>query len=331
MISRLRLPAAAFCAALVLAAAAALVVPQSYVARARVLLPNALPDAPGESRVLKLEGNAADPSAALAQVRALLARHGEAQLIDPPSVLPARRDALSWAWGAALAGWMLGLAVVLRREYRRRPVRHERDLVAALGQPLLAAHPSGREAVDALARQLAAHWLVGGRRLLPLVDASAGEAAGAFAVALAHAFADLGARTLLIDADLRSPRLHARLGAPRGKGLADFLEGRRTQWAFLSDRKFAFLAAGQVRSDPLELLSRQRLRHLLDAAAQPFDVVLVHTAPVARGPDFEIFAALAGGALVFSGATTDAAQLGALKARLARCAARVIGTVLERP
>lgn len=327
MISRLRIPAAALCAALVLGATAALVVPQSYVARARVLLPNA---PPGESRVLKLEGSAADPSAAVAQVRALLARHRDAEVIDPPFVLPARRDVLSWGWGAAIAGWMLGLAVVLRREYRRRPVRHERDLVAALGEPLLAAHPSGREAVRALARQLFAHWLIGGRRLLPLVDASTGEACGAFAVALAHAFADLGARTLLIDADLRSPRLHARLGAPSGKGLADFLEGRGTQWVFLNDKKFAFLGAGQVRTDPLELLSRQRLRHLLDAAAQPFDVVLVHTPPVARGPDFEIFAALSGGALVFSGATTDADQLAALRARLAHCAARVVGTVLER-
>lgn len=329
MISRLRVPAAALCAALVLAAAAALVVPQRYVARARVLLPNALSHAPGESRVLKLEGNAADPSAAMAQVRALLARHREAQVIDAPSVLPARRDALSWAWAAALAGWMLGLGLMLRGEYRRRPVRHERDLLAALGQPLLAAHPSGRAAVQALARQLAAHWLVGGRRLLPLVDASAGEAAGGFAVALAHAFADLGARTLLIDADLRSPRLHARLGAPRGKGLADFLEGRGTHLVAVREN-LALLTAGTSHEFPLELLSRPRLRHLLGAAAQPFDVVLVHTPPVARGPDFEIFAALAGGALVFSGATTEVATLGALKARLARCAARVVGTVLER-
>lgn len=211
----------------------------------------------------------------------------------------------------------------------RRPVRHERDLVAALGEPLLAAHPAGPEAVRALARQLVTHWLVGGRRLLPLVDASTGDASGAFAVALAHALADLGKRTLLIDADLRSPRLHARLGAPRGKGLADFLEGRGTHLVAVRE-DLALLTAGTSHEYPLELLSRQRLRHLLGAAAQPFEVVLVHTPPAARGPDFEIFAALAGGALVFSGAMTDAAQLAALRARLARCAARVVGTILDR-
>jgi hypothetical protein len=56
----------------------------------------------------------------------------------------------------------------------------------------------------------------------------------------------------------------------------------------------------------------------------------VRTAPVARGPDFEIFAALAGGAVIVAPRNATARELGALRAELARCAARVIGTVLGR-
>lgn len=225
---------------------------------------------------------------------------------------------------------VLGLAVTFLRERRRRPVRNERELVAALGEPLLAAHPSGPAAVRVLARQLAVHWFADGRRLLPVVAAGNGEGAGELAVALAHAFADIGERTLLVDADLHSPRLHARLGVPRGKGLADFLDGRGTRLVAVGER-LSFLAAGSARAYPLELLSRERLRHLLCVAAQPFRVVLVCPPPAVRGPDFEIFAALAGGALVFTPRDADAGDLGALRRRLARCAARVVGTVLERP
>lgn len=246
-----------------------------------------------------------------------------------PRYFPVRIDPLAWAAGVALFGWLLGLALVLRRERCRQPVRHERELVAALGEPLLAARPSGRAAVRALARQLADHWLVGARRLLPVVSLGSAEGGAALARELSEAFADAGLRTLLVDADLRSPRLHVRFGVPRGKGLADYLDVRGVDEQPLRDN-LVLLTAGAVREDPLELLSRTRLRRLLASLAARFDVVLVATAPAARGPDFEIFAALAGGALVFAGKGTDAAELASLRRRLSRCAARVVGTVLER-
>lgn len=220
-------------------------------------------------------------------------------------------------------------ALMVRRASRRRPVRHERELVAALGEPLLAAHPFSEAATRALAAQLAEYWFVGGRRLLPIVGLRGGEASTALACALAEALAQAGLQTLLVDADLRSPRVHARLGLPRGKGLADYLDVRGIESVAVRDN-LAVLTAGTVREDPLELLSRARLRRLLSGLASRFDAVLVAAAPAARGPDFEIFAALAGGALLFADAAARAAELAALRARLARCAARVVGTVLER-
>lgn len=220
-------------------------------------------------------------------------------------------------------------ALMVRRASRRRPVRHERELVAALGEPLLAAHPFGEAATRALAAQLAEYWFARGRRLLPVVALRGGEGAAALACALAESLARSGVRTLLVDGDLRSPRVHARLGLPRGRGLADYLDARGIDSVALRDN-LAVLTAGTVREDPLELLSRKRLRRLLSRLASRFDAVLVAAAPAARGPDFEIFAALAGGALLFADAAARAAELAALRARLARCAARVVGTVLER-
>lgn len=211
----------------------------------------------------------------------------------------------------------------------RRGVRHERDVVAALGEPLLAAHPSSAPAVRALAGQLAAYWFVGMRRVLPLVGVRSGERAAALVCELAASLASRGLRTLLIDADFRSPRLHARFGVPRGHGLADYLEAGGLEPLALGEN-LGLVTAGTLREHPLELLSRARLRRLLAALAARFDALLVATPPAERGPDFEIFAAVAGGALVFAGEGTPAAQLAALRRRLSHCRARVVGTVLER-
>jgi protein-tyrosine kinase len=212
--------------------------------------------------------------------------------------------------------------------HARRGVRHECDVVAALGEPLLAARPFSAAAVRALAQQLAEYWLVGGRRLLPVVGLRSAEGAAMLARELAETLAACGLRTLLVDANLRSPRLHARFGVPRGRGLADFLDVRAAQPVPVGDN-LVLLTAGTVREDPLELLSRARLRRLLCRMASRYDAVLLATPPACRAPDFEIFAALAGGAVVFAGESPQAGELASLRRRLARCAARVVATVLQ--
>jgi receptor protein-tyrosine kinase len=146
---------------------------------------------------------------------------------------------------------------------------------------------------------------------------------------LAERLAREGRRTLLIDADLRSPRLHARFGVARARGLADGLDGRAVEALTVQDN-LVLLTAGTVREDPLELLSRARLRRLLARMAAGYDAVLVATPSAARAPDFEIFAALARGALVLASRETAATELVSLRRRLSRCAARLVGTVLER-
>jgi len=219
----------------------------------------------------------------------------------------------------ALARW---------QKRRQRRVRAERELIAVMGEPLLAARPLAPEAVRALAQQLLEHWFNGRRSLLPVVSARTQDGRTSLATQLARAFAGLGARTLLIDADLRAPSLHHRFSIANEGGLADFLDGRGTRLVACGEN-LAVLAAGSVREDPLELLSRERLRGFLGAAARPFRVVLADTPAAARGPDLEMFAALAGGALVVVRKGEDAGRLASLRRRLTRCAARPVATVFN--
>jgi len=211
---------------------------------------------------------------------------------------------------------------------RRSRVRAERELIAVMGEPMLAARPLAPEAVRALALQLLEHWFNGRRSLLPVVSARTQDGRTSLALQLARAFAGLGQRTLLIDADLRAPSLHRHFPIGNAGGLADFLDGRGARLAACGDN-LAVLGAGSVREDPLELLSRERLRRFLAAAARPFRVVLADTPAAARGPDLEMFAALAGGALLVVRKGEDAGRLASLRRRLTKCAAKPVAAVFN--
>jgi len=217
-----------------------------------------------------------------------------------------------------------------RRQSRR--VRGERELLAAIGAPVLAARPVRPEALDALCRQLLEHWFGAGRALLPLISLRAGDGRSSLAAELARRFAAMGERTLLVDADFRAPSLHARFGLRNRRGLADLLDGRDVQLAAIHGSgasNLALLTAGTVRNDPLELLSRMRLRHFLAAAARPFRVVLIDTPAAERGPDLEMFAALAKGVLLVVRPGEDGERLAGLRRRLTRCAAVTVATLFN--
>ncbi|MGQ0545624.1 MAG: CpsD/CapB family tyrosine-protein kinase [Betaproteobacteria bacterium] len=243
---------------------------------------------------------------------------------DATGVVVSRNGALYMPL-AALAGLGLGAAFVLRRERRRRPVRGERDL-AALVEPLLAARPAEATALRELCRQLLQHWFTGGRALLPVVGAVPGQGKTRLAAELAALFAASGVRTLLVDADLRAPGQHREFRIENRRGLADFLDDREVQPAVCGEN-LAVLTGGAATGDPLELLSRPRLREFLAAAGRRFRVILVDTPAAAAGPDLEMFAALAGGALVVHRRGADQAELQGLKKDLDKARARVVSVL----
>jgi Mrp family chromosome partitioning ATPase len=125
---------------------------------------------------------------------------------------------------------------------------------------------------------------------------------------------------------LRTPALHRALRLPNRAGLADFLAGRK--YRLQRAGKLAVLVAGRCREDPLELLSRKRLQALLAAAGNRYGVVIVATPAAHSGPDLQIFAAVAGGALVAARRSEQAPALARLRRLLEPCRARVVGTVL---
>jgi len=141
----------------------------------------------------------------------------------------------------------------------------------------------------------------GPRRALAVLGADCEAGCTFFAVNLALSFSQMGARTLLIDANLRRPRIHKMLRSDPDKGLSAVLMGRcglRPDRPLKTFPTLSVLAAGIVPPNPLELMQSAAMDRVLNEALSQHDFVIVDTPAHELGADARVIAAKAGAALV---------------------------------
>lgn len=100
-------------------------------------------------------------------------------------------------------------------------------------------------------------------------------------------------RVLLIDADMRCPRLHYALGAPKGPGLTEYLRGEVRLEEIVQHgghENLCFIPAGAEVSNPGELAASQSLKRLLQLVSPMFDWVILDTPPVLPVSDAVVMA-----------------------------------------
>jgi len=175
-----------------------------------------------------------------------------------------------------------------------------------ISQELVAAfQPFGRmgEHLRALRSQLQLRWLQPGQlpRAMAIVSPARGEGRSFIAANLAVVFAQQGQRTLLVDANLRHPRLGALFNTEGKAGLSSLLADRSEGDGIqpVPDlRCLHVLAAGHPPPNPQELLGRAAFGQLLQNAAAQYDVVLVDTPATDDCADAELIAVRTGTAMV---------------------------------
>jgi capsular exopolysaccharide synthesis family protein len=107
-------------------------------------------------------------------------------------------------------------------------------------------------------------------------------------------------RVLLIDADLRSSRMHQLFGAPRGPGLTNYLRGETDKYAIIQnglEGNLCFIPGGTEVSNPSELLLGDRMKKLLDAVTPVFDWIILDSPPALAVHDASSLADLCDGVL----------------------------------
>src|SRR5438105_2476918 len=110
-----------------------------------------------------------------------------------------------------------------------------------------------------------------------------------------------GRRVLLIDADLRGPRLHLMLGTAPGPGLSDYLQGKNDEFSIMQrgpmDNLF-FIPSGTGIEDPAELVGNGKLKVLLQRVESLFDWIIVDSPPAIPVSDASVLAKACDGVLM---------------------------------
>lgn len=141
-----------------------------------------------------------------------------------------------------------------------------------------------------------------------------------------------GRRVLLVDADLRAPKLASTLGAQNGPGLSEFLCGAADETAIIQtdpEGSLFLIPAGNMLSNPTELLGSERLQWLFNRMSPHFDWVIVDAPPVLPVSDSGVLAGYCEGVMVVvrAGSTSYDAVGSALNELRTK---KLLGVVLNR-
>src|ERR1043165_382079 len=259
--------------------------------------------------ILPIEGSARPAGMTSGRhIGAILMDEGKLSASDAEQVLKRQRE-LGWRLREAAIRLNLipdtDLREALAKQYEfpylvAGPDGVSKELVAAW-DPF---HPVVEE-LRAVRTQLLIRWFnpAAGRRTLAIASPRSEEGRSFVAANLAVSFSQLGQRTLLIDADFRSPRQQGIFNIADRFGLSSVLSGRAdlsvaTPVAGITG--LAVLPAGPVPPNPLELLSRASFAALLGKAQAEYDVILIDTPPATEYADAQSVAFRSGDVLLVS-------------------------------
>jgi len=245
------------------------------------------------------------------------------RVVEPaiPSREPASPTTLLNAFGGGFLGFVVGLCAALAREFLDDTVRTSLDVSMHLGVPFLGlvpqvaltedspesalytlTHPNSlmAEAVRGIRTVLDLDPAGADLRRLLVTSAVSSEGKTTAVVLLGIAYASLGRRVLLVDGDLRKPRLHKVFGAALEGGLSSYIEGASLSEVAVSTqvRGLDLLPAGRSGSLPTELLAASQTSRLLERLNDAYDLVLIDTPPSSLLSDARVLSAQVDGVIV---------------------------------
>lgn len=264
------------------------------------------------------------------------------QIISPPTIqydaagnpIPAPRGIAKKLAMGVIGGFVLGLGAAALREKYRNVFYATEDIQNATELPLLgvipldesAKHPNYSAAAESIEETEANHsdaslFLEAFKSLyasirflacsppvhsLVVCSPASGDGKTTIALHLARAAAVMGQRVLLVDANLRLPQIHTRLGLPNLQGLSNLLSKNLVsandiiQRSPLEDNLFV-LTSGQLLPNSTRLLASTQMQHLMEQFQAGFDLVIYDTPHLLGLTDANFLAAHSDGILMVVG------------------------------
>lgn len=275
----------------------------------------------------------------------------DAAQINPSPIRP--RTSLNTLLGA-LAGVILAVSVIFLRDFLDDTIKNREDIKRMFGLPTLGQiplHEAPEEVGLFIANQPRSPISETYRALrtnlefsavdLPLktilvTSAGPGEGKSTVATNLAGALAQAGKKVLLIDTDLRRPRVHQYLGLGNRFGLSELFLGQGSLRDVIqvyegpNNTQFDVVTTGAIPPNPGELLSSERMKALLTEAAEIAGIVVIDSAPSLVADSQAISASADGVIIVVEAGGTHAEPVRAMLETLRRTQTRILGLVLNR-
>ena len=121
------------------------------------------------------------------------------------------------------------------------------------------------------------------------------------ALNLAGSFAQSEKKVLLLDCDLRKPRIHSIFETERFPGLSDYLFGNSSLEDITRDTKLSnlkFITSGTIPPNPSELLGSSQMIEFLEQMKEHYDIIIVDSPPFISVTDSEILARITDGTIL---------------------------------
>ena len=277
----------------------------------------------------------------------------EGRIPDEPS---SPRPLLNLLLGFIL-GLGAGIGIGLLRQIFDRTVKSENDLgdvqlLAAVGfdesandKPLItqiSKYHARTEAIRTLRTNVQFLKTDTPSKVLAFTSATPGEGKSSTSLNLAISFIQAGLKVVLVEADLRRPKLAKYLQIEsKAAGLAEFLlraDSDSTQYSeFLSkiaieglSDEFIFMPSGEIPPNPAELLNSSRFEKLIQDLRRDFDYVLIDCPPALPVTDASIISTYSDGVIVVvKTGETQLNQFLGVKDSIENVGSRVIGAVLN--
>ena len=285
------------------------------------------------------------------QVDAALATGGaqsvrEAELpTSPVEPTPVRSAVL-----AGIVGLLLGLGAAFLLDYLDDSIRTPDELTRIGGGPSvlaavpLVASPDHRPISLSKPDDLAVESYRGLRtgllflglddhiKVVQITSSVSGEGKTTTATNLASVYAQAGLRTVLVDADLRRPRVHEVFGLTPTIGLTDALLGASVDSVVVHHvYNLDIIPSGKVPPNPSEMLGSRQMRELIAALAASYDAVIIDSAPVLPVTDSVALASsVQAVVLVAQSGRSSNKQVSDSIAQLRRVQAPLVGFVLNK-
>jgi capsular exopolysaccharide synthesis family protein len=167
-----------------------------------------------------------------------------------------------------------------------------------------------------------------------LVTAALPEEGKSFvSVNLSTVFSQVNEKIVLLDVDMRKPKIHKNLNVTQQPGLSNFLTGNADSSVIIKStaiQNLFFIPSGNIPPNPSELLTSGKLSKLIDELLVRFDRVIIDSPPILSAADTSLLSNIVDGVvLVVKGASTRLEAVTKAKQKVLEAKGRIIGVIVN--